>query len=1061
MADKPISLQKLVNADKDADTLEQVTSADKYTTIVSRLGRQYPSLAKALQTIIDAGGFKPYSTEAELKASVPVIVPSAAYAFDTKKVWLWNGSAWVDEGTSALDQAKSYADANALFNPKSLVSGFDLKGSFLKVGFYYASGTIAATLLNCPTTSSFALEVLKHYLDDYLIYRLTDRTGKIFQCVAVPVAQGGFGAWVEITANQYNLARTYVDANPLFKPVLLTSGQDLNNLTGIGYYYCAGSVASTLLNCPTANALSVENIKTNDTWFVQRVIDKDLNIWHRSYTGGGVFSPWVNVTTKQYIDAVAYIDDAISKLKQVKPVSVYKSGLKLYTTTVKNTTGQALTNALVELKIQFKESEVFSDAQIIVKDDSDNVYVSQFAPDLYFNFRKNVDQGYYKNGSFNSGSICIIDSLAVNETKHYKVYVYDDEVNPVTTAYTKTTDSGRDTYNAFGYSMNFNLNGQATNSSILRNVGIVADNTVFPCQNVPRASILTSGASATTTTNFNVNQSVKFSKFGNVFLDIVAEVGNAAQDTLAADIIKYKVIYRLFKNGRIKIMSHFYVSQQIPVNVLYACTNGLSLSAFSSGQVQSSSYRHCRFSLSSHTLDTVAMFYFGDLHRDSSSWGATRPTIGTQTISGTTADLRYGWSDTVGSSSSQLFNVKEGWVWASEIDLLIDNSVSTSTTLLNILSNTPIGFLKTNVKPYVYSKRDLITRIEKLAFGWQDWWHSADSVGFGDNANPAINNIRFARLIEMYKMLNNASSYTFNQLYAGWTDALKSLYGITDLSTIGSKYTTSTNGLKVEYLPHYFQTFLHCFYIYAVQINDTAKINEIKAITLSIANALKTYADAQGGIVSNAATSSGPGAWNMNAIGMRMFALAIFMGLDSGDGFLNTFNTLEANFTNTVRYGKILNQPSDDRSDIPAEKRYFQYFCFGIQSYVMSCVVLNRTPVFDVAAMTLNALNANGDVREMEYTCSESRRGRREQHVRMFYSLMFNRNDGEINAANKVQDAIERWLFDSNGYPYQIGEFISREDTLSTEKIRLDADTSWSLNVLGELLLLFKFNILK
>ncbi|WP_151815070.1 hypothetical protein [Acinetobacter soli] len=105
MADKPISLQKLVNADKDADTIEQVTSADKNTTVVSRLGRQYPSLAKALQTIIDAGGFKPYSTEAELKASVPVIVPSAAYAFDTKKVWLWNGSAWLDEGTSALDVA--------------------------------------------------------------------------------------------------------------------------------------------------------------------------------------------------------------------------------------------------------------------------------------------------------------------------------------------------------------------------------------------------------------------------------------------------------------------------------------------------------------------------------------------------------------------------------------------------------------------------------------------------------------------------------------------------------------------------------------------------------------------------------------------------------------------------------------------------------------------------------------------------------------------------------------------------------------------------------------------
>lgn len=160
MADKPISLQKLVNADKDADTLEQVTSADKYTTIVSRLGRQYPSLAKALQTIIDAGGFKPYSTEAELKASVPVIVPSAAYAFDTKKVWLWNGSAWIDEGTSALDQAKSYADANPLFKPGKITTGTDYN-NFVVSGFYQCvSSEIAQASANCPTQFGNVLWVM-------------------------------------------------------------------------------------------------------------------------------------------------------------------------------------------------------------------------------------------------------------------------------------------------------------------------------------------------------------------------------------------------------------------------------------------------------------------------------------------------------------------------------------------------------------------------------------------------------------------------------------------------------------------------------------------------------------------------------------------------------------------------------------------------------------------------------------------------------------------------------------------------------------------------------------
>ncbi|MGR2670814.1 DUF2817 domain-containing protein [Acinetobacter soli] len=122
MADKPISYQQLVDMEKDADTWGEATHADKYTTVVSRLGRQYPSLAKALQTIIDAGGFKPYSTEVELKASVPVIVPSAAYAFDTQKVWLWNGSAWIDEGTSALDQSKQFTN---FVNSKNLQIFYD------------------------------------------------------------------------------------------------------------------------------------------------------------------------------------------------------------------------------------------------------------------------------------------------------------------------------------------------------------------------------------------------------------------------------------------------------------------------------------------------------------------------------------------------------------------------------------------------------------------------------------------------------------------------------------------------------------------------------------------------------------------------------------------------------------------------------------------------------------------------------------------------------------------------------------------------------------------------
>ncbi len=65
---------------------------------------------QAFQDLLNSGGFRPFPTEVDLKAYTPTTSPVAAYAFDTKKVCLWNGSAWIDEGTSALDVAKDYSD---------------------------------------------------------------------------------------------------------------------------------------------------------------------------------------------------------------------------------------------------------------------------------------------------------------------------------------------------------------------------------------------------------------------------------------------------------------------------------------------------------------------------------------------------------------------------------------------------------------------------------------------------------------------------------------------------------------------------------------------------------------------------------------------------------------------------------------------------------------------------------------------------------------------------------------------------------------------------------------
>ncbi|MEN3980580.1 GDSL-type esterase/lipase family protein [Acinetobacter sp. CWB-B33] len=108
MGDKPISKKELIEAQENTVSLEKFISGGKTEIVKTRLNVEYPTLANAVYQIMATGGFEPFATETELKASVPTVAKKAAKAMDTKKIWYWNGSAWVDTGLSELDQAKVF-----------------------------------------------------------------------------------------------------------------------------------------------------------------------------------------------------------------------------------------------------------------------------------------------------------------------------------------------------------------------------------------------------------------------------------------------------------------------------------------------------------------------------------------------------------------------------------------------------------------------------------------------------------------------------------------------------------------------------------------------------------------------------------------------------------------------------------------------------------------------------------------------------------------------------------------------------------------------------------------
>ncbi|MDH2661931.1 exo-alpha-sialidase, partial [Acinetobacter baumannii] len=108
----PLTPETFQNLERDIEDTGKAVNTD--ALIEPRYGNPFNSLPRAIRLLMETGGWKAYQTEAELLATTPTVNPSVGYAFDTKKLYLWNGTSWIDEGLSPLDQAKVYIDKKIL-----------------------------------------------------------------------------------------------------------------------------------------------------------------------------------------------------------------------------------------------------------------------------------------------------------------------------------------------------------------------------------------------------------------------------------------------------------------------------------------------------------------------------------------------------------------------------------------------------------------------------------------------------------------------------------------------------------------------------------------------------------------------------------------------------------------------------------------------------------------------------------------------------------------------------------------------------------------------------------
>jgi hypothetical protein len=264
------------------------------TNITSRLGRVYPSMAKALYQVIQTGGFEPFLTEAALLASVPTVPKKAAKALDTKKIWYWNGSSWADTGLSELDQAKNYVNSNALVVKPNL--GTENLNDVLTRGVYrQPSDANATTANNYPIGTNGAGTLVVIEGSGFVIQEYTTWFGRKFW--RTKQGTNPIQLWQEVStvANLDNKAL-------IVKPNLVT--EHLNSILDRGIYRQPSNQNGSIANgYPEDSASGILKVYQTDTNFTVQVYITWVGnkYWRTKYTTNN-FTVWKKIATQAQIE---------------------------------------------------------------------------------------------------------------------------------------------------------------------------------------------------------------------------------------------------------------------------------------------------------------------------------------------------------------------------------------------------------------------------------------------------------------------------------------------------------------------------------------------------------------------------------------------------------------------------------------------------------------------------------------------------------------------------------------------------------------------------------------
>ncbi|HCB0413097.1 TPA: hypothetical protein MYM54_003308 [Klebsiella pneumoniae] len=712
----------------------------------------------------------------------------------------------------------------------------------------------------------------------------------------------------------------------------------------------------------------------------------------------GYFSRWVKpglVSVSPLTGSEAQVA-RLTVLSRADRPATQVSRLEYRSGDVLNDTSFSFNNFPVEMKVNFGQGEVHQNTQLILTDSDGNEFAAQFSPEWYPNPCSRADQGSYVDGSLSCGSVFFTDSISAGKQKYYELKAFSGPaVMQDIPVITPAADGLHVQIGGYEYSF--------TSMGGLGSVKTPGGKT-YRLQVQAWTSALVGAAITDRQSNAQFTQRVV--SRGPVFAEIEQVVYNPASGgSLAAYAIRHIIRYRLFKNGRIYIRFLHQATDSLAVASLYGISHRMIMPDNKLTIDSQSDYSGYMTDPDSGNVITMTLLRsHGDTHRDGQAYGPVRPGdfyAGNPTSTATR--IQGGWRFTTTSDYSLLnWPVPKNYSWTGEGFIDFESGRPASNDCLTALYNRPVGRFGHPYWPSAVRER-LMRSFAEFCQGSMEWFNSAAAASYSGGTSKTKYYQSYTW--DIYQYLTKGIG-TLDDIFTRFKFRCDNSFG--GFGTMGDGYLTGK--LALQFSSRLVVPVYEWLYKAAVREGNTAINSALETSIASYADGIVTRFNTSGGCPLNGSQNA-VGNSNSNATAMRILALAVYMGTDTG-AYQTALNGLNSLLTGPL-FNYVPGVLSDEAysaskpSDWLVQANWLHYQAYVANNYLAACDTIDMEPGFDMLNYLLQAQTGYGGFQEVFYGISESRRGSLNTATFAMYPLLRTGRASAVCAAEDLWRQVE------------------------------------------------------